>query len=77
MHPTLIRHHADSPYVRIDTLPEKEQAAFSAWIFRQTRPVVPDEINSDGRPAECAYVWDYARWLAEHKPAALRDPYST
>lgn len=64
-------------YLRIDSLPLEEQEPFSAWIFRQTRPVVSHELDAERAPASCAYPWDYARWLAENKPAALTDPFDT
>jgi len=64
-------------YVRIDTLPLDDQPGFASWLFRQTRPVVPSEINATGQPAACAYAWDYARWLTENKPTALSDPLAT
>lgn len=72
-----IRIHAGAAYLRVDSLPHDEQAPFFAWIFRQTRPVVPSELGADGTPAECAYAWDYARWRAEARPAALADPFDT
>lgn len=72
-----IHHHAGTSYVRIDALPAAEQARFFAWIFRQTRPVIPTELDTDGQSAACAYAWDYARWRAEDKPVCLADPYDT
>lgn len=72
-----IRHYAGAPYIRVDELPPEDHTRFSDWIFRQTRPVVPSELDANGQPADCAYAWDYARWLAENKPASLTDPYAT
>lgn len=72
-----IRYHADAPYIRVDELPPEDQATFSAWIFRQTRPVVPSEIDANGEPAACAYAWDHASWLATGKPCSLANPYAT
>jgi hypothetical protein len=72
-----IRHYAGAPYIRVDELPPEDQAPFSAWVFRQTRPVVPHELDANCRPAACAYAWDHTRWLAENKPAALADPFDT
>jgi hypothetical protein len=64
-------------YVRIDTLPLDVQPRFTEWLFRQTRPVVPSEINATGQPAACAYAWDFALWLSENKPTALSDYLAT
>lgn len=72
-----IRHYAGAPYIRVDELPPEDQARFSAWILRQTRPVVPSELNADGESAACAYAWDHAAWLATGKPTSLTDPYAT
>ena len=72
-----IRFESDSPYVRIDKLPIEDQAAFSAWVFRQTRPVLADELDADGQPATCAFAWDHACWMAKSKPKAPADPFET
>lgn len=64
-------------HLRIDRLPPDEQAPFSAWVFRQTRPVVAHELDTAGNPAVCAYVWDYSRWVAEGRPAGNAEPYAT
>ncbi len=72
-----IRHYAGATYVRIDTLPPEDQPRFTEWVFRQTRPVVPTEVDAAGGPVLCAYAWDHATWIASGKPAALTDPYAT
>ena len=56
-------------YVRVDSLPVWQQEAFATWIYWQTCPVVSHERDLDGKPARCAYRWDYEHWLA----AAARD----
>lgn len=66
-----------APYIRVDELLPEDQARFSAWIFRQTRPVVPSELDANGGFAVCAYAWDHATWLATGKPASITDPYAT
>ena len=51
-------------YVRVDALPPEWRQPFAAWIRRQTRPVIDSEIDPDGKPAMCAYDYDFGHWLA-------------
>ncbi len=64
-------------HIRIDALPASEQEPFWKWVCHQTRPVIHTELDADGKTAECAYAWDYTRWLADGKLGWLNDPLDT
>ena len=72
-----MKNFSTASYLRIDSLPPDEQAAFQRWLLGQTCPVIPTERDASGLPASCAYPWDYARWVHEGKPASLSDPFDT
>lgn len=56
-------------YIRID-----QQASLTKWIYHQTRPVVPAELDSEGQPVLCAYRWDYVHWLAARRRGEMVEP---
>lgn len=49
-------------YVVMGDLPEEQRNLFRQWIIEggQTRPDIEQEGD---RAMDCAYVWDYERWL--------------
>lgn len=61
-------------YIRIDSLPADQQVPFAKWIYHQTCPVVPTEVDSEGQPALCAYRWDYEHWLAARRHGEAAQP---
>lgn len=56
-----MKHIKNETYVVIPELPEEQQRPFSEWLIGQTLPVIDDEGENR---YNCAYKWDYDKWLA-------------
>jgi hypothetical protein len=69
-------HPAFAPpeYIRIDALPEAQRKDFADWLWGHTCPVIPSELDATGKPAACAYRWDYEHWLVSVRRGEVATP---
>lgn len=55
-----VYHDADTPYVRIDDVPEHMRGWFIHWLHQQQQPRV-----EDAEGGQLAHSWDYESWIKQ------------